>query len=69
MPEGCEDSVRQRLRDEWGIIWKVWRGRHSERERELAIVSQHGQHVDLHVLRSPTAIDEFLEGLNRSGDR
>ncbi|MGH9125135.1 MAG: DNA topology modulation protein FlaR [Acidimicrobiales bacterium] len=64
MPEGCDDTAWQRLRDEWGIVWRVWRGRSSERERELKIVSQDGQHVDLHVLRSKRSIHEFLEGLD-----
>ncbi len=63
MPDGCEDSVRQRLRDEWGIVWKVWRRRHSDREQELTIVSQYGRHVALHMLRSKESIREFLEGL------
>ncbi|HET6963956.1 MAG TPA: hypothetical protein VFH58_04230 [Acidimicrobiales bacterium] len=61
MPDGCEDTAGQRLRDEWGIVWRVWRGRSSERERELKVVSQHGQHVNLHVLRAKRSIHEFLE--------
>lgn len=65
MPEGCEDSAWQRLRDEWGAVWRVWRGRRSERERELTIVSECGRQVDLHVLRSKKAIHEFLDGLDR----
>jgi len=63
MPEGCDDSARQRLRDEWGIVWKVWRRRRSDRERELTIVSQHGRHVALHTLRSKREAGEFLDGL------
>lgn len=65
MPDGCEDSAWRRLRDEWGIVWRVWRRRHSDRERELAIVSQYGQHVALHVFRSKRAAREFLVGLDR----
>lgn len=62
MPDGCKDSAWRRLRDEWGIVWRVWRRRHSDRERELAIVSQYGHHVTLHVLRSEHEISEFLSG-------
>lgn len=65
MPDGCEDSAWRRLRDEWGIVWRVWRRRHSDRERELTIASRYGQHVALHVLRSKRSIREFLEGLDR----
>ena len=65
MPEGCNDSAWRRLRDEWWVVWRVWHGRRSERERELEIVSEHGQHVVLHVLRSSRSIHEFLEGVNR----
>lgn len=61
MPDGCEDSAWQRLRDEWGIVWRVWRRRRSDREQELTIVSQYGQHATLHVLRSKRAIRDFLD--------
>jgi adenylate kinase family enzyme len=66
MPKGCQDSVRRRLRDEWGIVGRVWRDRRSEPERARAIVSQHGSHTALHVLRSKQEMKEFLNGL--SGD-
>jgi len=64
MPDGCDDSVWQRLRDEWGIVWRITRRRYSERERELGILSRHGQHVALHVFRSTGAAREFLDGLD-----
>ena len=63
MPDGCDDSAWRRLRDEWGIVWRVWRRRRSDRERELTIVSQCGQHVALYVLGSKRSIRGFLEGL------
>jgi adenylate kinase family enzyme len=61
MPDGCDDSAWRRLRDEWWIVWRVWRRRRSDRERELAIVAEHGRDADLHVLRSKSATREFLE--------
>jgi adenylate kinase family enzyme len=66
MPEGCEDSRRRRLRDEWGVIGRLWQGRHSEPERARAMVSQHGAHAALHVLNSKQDAKEFLNAL--SGD-
>jgi hypothetical protein len=63
MPEGCEDSVRRRLLDEWRLVGVIWRHRRSEPEQERAIVSQHGQHAALHVLGSKRAAREFLSGL------
>jgi adenylate kinase family enzyme len=63
MPDGCDDTAWRRLRDEWGIVWRVWRGRRSERERELAIVSRHGTHAALYMLRSKQAARAFLDSL------
>jgi len=65
MPAGCQDSTWRRVRDEWGIVWRVWRGRRRERERELAIVSQFGRHAALHVLRSKPAVREFFAAVDR----
>ena len=60
MPDGCKDSPWRRLRDEWRIVWRVWRARHSEREREPEIVSRHGRHATLHLLRSKREARELL---------
>ena len=63
LPDGCEDTGWRRLRDEWWLVWRVWLGRRSERERELAIVARHGSHVALHVLRSKRAVRQFLDNV------
>lgn len=63
LPDGCEDTGWRRLRDEWWLVWRVWLGRTSERERELAIVARHENHVALHVLRSKQTIQQFLNNL------
>jgi adenylate kinase family enzyme len=60
MPEGCEDSVIRRLRDEWRLVGVNWRDRSKEPERERAIISEHGQHTALHVLSSKRAARAFL---------
>jgi hypothetical protein len=67
MPDGCDDVAGQRLRDEWGIVWRILRdrGRGSERQRELAIICEYGQHVVLHVLPSKRSARVFLDGLVR----
>jgi len=64
MPEGCDDSPWRRLRDEWGVAVRIWRKRRSEPEREHEIISRHGQHAALHVLRSKPAASDFLDRLN-----
>jgi adenylate kinase family enzyme len=64
MPDGCEDSVTRRLRDEWRLVGRIWRGRRSEPEAAWAIVSQHGTHTMLHVFESKRAAREFLGSLN-----
>ena len=60
LPAGCGESRVRRLRDEWRLAWRIWRVRRSERETELTILSQHGQHAAMHVLRSKRAVREFL---------
>jgi adenylate kinase family enzyme len=62
LPEGCHYSAWQRLRDEWRLAGRIWRHRWSDPEREHEIISQHGQHVTLHVLRSERAVRELLDG-------
>ncbi|MBE0609501.1 MAG: DNA topology modulation protein FlaR [Dehalococcoidia bacterium] len=64
MPDGCDDTAWRRLRDEWRIVWRVWRRRRSERERELAIVSQHGEHAALYMLPSKRSARAFLDSLD-----
>jgi hypothetical protein len=61
LPDGCETTAWRQLRDEWWLVWRVWLGRRSERERELAIVARQGGHAALHVLRSKGAIRAFLD--------
>ena len=64
LPPGCQDSRLRRLRDEWWIVGRVWRGRRSEPEQARALVAEHGSHTALHVLRSKEDVQEFLDGLS-----
>ena len=68
-PDGCEDSAWRRLRDEWGLVWRIWRGRRAERERELAIASQCRGQVAVHILRSVRAARDFVDGVASGGAR
>jgi len=61
LPGGCDESRLHRLRDEWCLGWRIWRVRRSERERELKILSEHGKHVAMYMLRSKRAVREFLD--------
>jgi adenylate kinase family enzyme len=67
MPVGCEDSAMRRLRDEWWLVGRIWRGRHSEPAEARAIVSQHGAHTTLHVLRSRSEVMDFLARVTFAG--
>jgi adenylate kinase family enzyme len=60
MPDGCDDSVLQRLRDEWRSVGANWRDRRTQPERERTIIAEHGQHAALHVLRSKRAARALL---------
>ena len=64
LPEGCEYSRGQRLRDEWRLAVRIWRKNRSQPELEREIISQHGRHVAVHVLTSKRAVNEFLDGLH-----
>jgi len=64
LPEGCDYSHWQRLRDEWRLAVRIGRKDRSEPERERETISQHGQHVALQVLRSKRAVRDFLDGLD-----
>jgi adenylate kinase family enzyme len=60
LPEGCDESAIQRLRDEWTAVWVNWRDRRKQPEDERAIISEHGRHVALVALSSKRAIGAFL---------
>ena len=60
LPNGCDESALRRLREEWLLVVRICRVRRSERDRELGIVSRHGKHVALYVLRSNRAAADFL---------
>ena len=64
LPQGCEYTAWQRLRDEWRLAVRVWQNRHSDTEQEHRIIAEHGQHVALHVLRSKRSVSEFLDRLD-----
>jgi adenylate kinase family enzyme len=61
LPSGCDQSRFRQLRDEWWLVWRIQRVHRSERERELKIISLHGTHVAIHVLRSRRAVRQFLD--------
>ena len=59
LPDGCDESLSQRLRDEWGIAWRNWRDRKSVRERELSLASHCRGLLKVHVLRSKQEVADF----------
>lgn len=61
LPKGCDETRWRRLRDEWCLPWRIWRARRSDRERELRILSAHGGHVAVCMLRSKRAVRGFLD--------
>jgi len=61
MPEGCDDSVCQRVHDEWGAIGVTWRDRRKEPARERALLAEYGQHVVRHTISSKHEAQALLE--------
>jgi adenylate kinase family enzyme len=65
MPEGCEDSVNRRLRDEWGGVARIWRNRRSEPEYARSKILRQGSHTTVNVLRSRREARAFLDDVCR----
>ena len=63
MPAGCRDSVKRRVRDEWGGVGRIWRNRHSDPEYVRSEIVRHGSHTSVHVLRSRREARAFLDAL------
>jgi adenylate kinase family enzyme len=61
MPAGCEDTLLQRLSDEWRAVGVNWRDRRTQPARERAIIKEHGQHAALLVLTSKRAAHALLD--------
>ena len=66
LPEGCDETRTLRWRAEWRLSRVIWRNHRSDRERELAIVSEHGRHAPLHVLRTKQDARAFIDGFPRT---
>ena len=63
LPPGCVESRWRRLRDAWSLAWRICRDRGSERDRDLAILSQQPDRVAVHILQSGQAARDFLTAL------
>jgi adenylate kinase family enzyme len=63
MPEGCEDSLTRRLRDEWGGVGRIWQNRRSDPEDVRSEIVRHGSGMNVHVLRSRREMRAFLDAV------
>ncbi len=63
MPEGCQDSVVRRLRDEWGGVGRIWRNRRVEPEIARSEILRHGSHASVYVLRSRRDVRTFFDSV------
>lgn len=61
LPDGCDESHSQRLRDEWGIVWRNWRNRKSVRDGNTSLASHCRGLMEVHVLSSKREIADFLD--------
>ncbi len=61
LPDGCDESLSQRLRDEWGIVWRNWRNRKTVPERDRALASHCRGFMQVHVLSSKREAADFAE--------
>jgi adenylate kinase family enzyme len=65
MPEGCEDSINRRLRDEWSGVGRIWRNRRSDSEHARSEILRHGSRTTVHLLRSRREARAFLDAVCR----
>lgn len=63
LPDGCNESLSQRLRDEWGIVWRNWWNRKSVRKHDLALAAHCRGRMQVHVLRSKREMANFLDSV------
>lgn len=63
LPEGCEESLSQRIGDEWGIAWRNWRNRNTVLENDRRLANRCAGLLDVHVLRSKHEQAGFLRHL------
>jgi len=60
LPVGCEESVTQRVGDEWGIVWRNWRNRRTVPESDRRLAKRCAAHMDVHVLSDKQDAADFL---------
>ncbi len=65
MPAGCEDSLGQRLRDEWCSSWVNWRDRRSQPERERAVISEYGRHAKVYLVDSKKSVKALIAAIEK----
>lgn len=63
LPDGCEESSVQRLRDEWGIVWRNWWNRKLVPEHDLALANRCRELMRVHVLSSKREVASFADRL------
>ena len=63
LPDGCEESMLQRLTDEWGIVLRNWWNRKTVPERDLALASRCREIMQVHVLSSKKEVASFLHSV------
>lgn len=63
LPQGCEESMLQRLTDEWGIVWRNWRNRNAVPARDLALASLCGDVMEVHILRTKQDTASLLSSI------
>ena len=61
LPDGCDESLSQRIQDEWGIVWRNWRDRKSVPERDLSLASRCRGLMEVHVLSSTRELAKFVD--------
>ena len=62
LPEGCEESLRQRIGDEWGIAWRNWHNRRSVPEGDLLLAERCRDVMAVHVLSTKRELADFVLG-------
>lgn len=60
LPDGCEESFVQRIRDEWGITWRHCRQRNKAWSRDVDLAKRSRDRLSVFVLASTAEHDEWF---------
>lgn len=63
LPQGCEESFGQRIKDEWGIVWRNWCNRKVVRDNDLALAARCRERMQVYVLVTKKELNDLIDAI------